>query len=255
MRKDNWPKPLTSTTRLDYPPVPEGDPDWMRPRRRKMGKAALEVELETMLHYCGHFPHNPYCETCRIAPLQQQRFKRKVPAGRSDMPYPTKPGQITSADTMIISRSKATEEQNASKASADGHVYAFALHDAYSGQGCMFPQDSRNTAKNDAAFKHFRGRELEGDVNCILKSDCAPEILGAIKNLKCFQTRAWPIVGRTTPRKRDGFAQSSPSNARVCCSQASRLASGTGQCYMPRSSFRSRSMLQFSRWIATPMGR
>ena len=53
---------------------------------RRMSKSALLAELPSPKHKASHFPHNPYCETCRIANMRQKTFHRRTERADDELP-------------------------------------------------------------------------------------------------------------------------------------------------------------------------
>ena len=163
-----------------------------------MTREALQKEAETARHLVSHFPHDPECETCRIAHLRQAPFHRSVPKDRSKEFQPTKPGQMLSSDALIISRSAqpGPDGQLPPNISAEGHYASICLRDCYSGLGQSYAADDRSTPKIVRSYRHFQGPRFEGEINVVVKSDCAPELIKAAELLKWLPIHSlenrWP---------------------------------------------------------------
>ena len=56
-------------------------------------------------------------------------------------------------------------------------------YDEYSGCIGAFPQTNRTTENNVAALQKFGGTRAHGKALCTVKSDCAPEVTEAVKQL------------------------------------------------------------------------
>ena len=183
---------------IEVPEVPSET--GMFARKRSMSKRSLILEANSPLHLCGHYPHNPLCDVCRVAHLQHKSYHRTTPADRSDLPQPTGPGQLLSADTLIISRAAAeTSNQKPAgpqRTSMEGHSCGFTVRDTYSGVGLVFPQRRRNQDANYRAFKHFQGPSWQESPHIIVKSDAAKDIVNAVSQMGWHPEpsleNAWP---------------------------------------------------------------
>ena len=119
--------------------------------------------------------------------MRAASFHRSVPADRCDQFAPTGPNQMYSADTLIISRSKVSTDPPVpipAKVSNEGHSNSFGVRDCYSGCGLTFPQLVRTTLGSSHAFQHFHSPTRKADIHVIVKSDSAPDMKGAITELR-----------------------------------------------------------------------
>ena len=60
--------------------VPCGDEDALTDEtigKRSMSVKELLKEAESPLHIVSHYPHNPYCEVCKLAHMRQRSYAHK----------------------------------------------------------------------------------------------------------------------------------------------------------------------------------
>ena len=112
-----------------------------------MATAASMEEAYSARYLFGYVPHNPHFDICQIAHLKQARFGRKRSAHRSQQKHPTGPGQMLSADTLIISRTGVRQDEGVA-ASSDGHSFALCLRNCYSSCGLSYAQQSNSIPHN-----------------------------------------------------------------------------------------------------------
>ena len=98
----------------------------------------LLLELETPLHKVSHYPHNPYCEVCRLAHMRQRSYAHKKEREDDELPKLTGPLQELGVDCIIVSKTSALKQlildEYDDKVSASGNIVSLAVRGHWSGQ-------------------------------------------------------------------------------------------------------------------------
>ena len=98
---------------------------------RSMSIRELLKEAATPLHQASHYPHNPMCETCKLAHMRQQSYAHKKDRVDDGLPPLTEPLQQLGVDVLIISKSGTDE----TRISSSDCIVLMTIRDQYSGQG------------------------------------------------------------------------------------------------------------------------
>ena len=157
----------------DDEPLDEEDAEaypWTPSLREKLQAIAKSPE-----HQITHFPKNRYCDICRRAKMTSR--SHRYHHGEAD-PEETPPlhfGHKLRADHIIIN-------DELSKGS-EGEQACLICFDEFSGCFGAYPQTRRTTQSNVACLRHFGGTRAHGKALCQVKSDSAPELTDAVKEL------------------------------------------------------------------------
>ena len=135
----------------------------------------LQAESKTLKHALTHFPKNRYCEVCRRAKMTARYHrKRDLEVDPEEAP-PLHYGHQLRADNIILG-------EDLTKGS-EGERACLVRYDEYSGALQAFPQTDRTTDANIAALQKFGGTRAHGKALCNVKTDCATEVVEAVKYL------------------------------------------------------------------------
>ena len=135
----------------------------------------LQAESKTLKHALTHFPKNRYCEVCRRAKITARYHrKRDLEVDPEEAP-PLHFGHQLRADHIILG-------EDLTKGS-EGERACLICYDEYSGALQGFPQTNRTTDANIAALQKFGGTRAHGKALCNVKTDCATELVEAVKYL------------------------------------------------------------------------
>ena len=145
-----------------------------------MSKRQLILEASSPKHLLSHYPHNPYCDVCIRAHMKQRRVHRTTAPSDDGLPCVSGHGEQLSADTIVIARASG---DGVAQAAADGSTYAFTIRDSFSGMAMAITQRNRTMDSNYAALTYFQGASSSRKPDIVVKSDAAPEITGAVKEL------------------------------------------------------------------------
>ena len=162
----------------------EGDGDPM-PR---LPERAIAARLDALSneHRMTHIPKNPLCDICNRARLYSKRVRsHRVADPEEDILKPEKFGEQVACDHVIVFKSSTKDTEYA----------VFIVRDAFSGVMQAYPTVTKSSEHAATSLRHFTGR-LADSPDCICKSDCARELLKAIRSLGWLSDaslpRRWP---------------------------------------------------------------
>ena len=155
------------------------------PRLPERAVAAREDAL-SIEHRMTHLPKNALCDVCNRARLYSKRIRsHRVADPEEDIEEPEKFGEQVACDHVIVFKSSTKDKEYA----------VFIVRDSYSGVMQAYPTVTKSSEHAADSLRHFTGR-LADQPNCICKSDCARELLKAIRSLGWLSDaslpRRWP---------------------------------------------------------------
>ncbi len=162
--------------RIDSEPIPR------LPERA----VAARLDALSIEHRMTHLPKNPLCDVCNRARLYSKRIRsRRVADPEEDTEEPEKFGGQVACDHVIVFKSSTIDKEYA----------VFIVRDSFSGVMQAYPTVTKSSEHAANSLRHFTGR-LADQPNCICKSDCAKELLKAIRSLGWLSDaslpRRWP---------------------------------------------------------------
>ena len=122
-----------------------------------------------------HFPKNRYCDICRRAEMTGRLHRSRDKERDAEEALPLHFGHKLRADNIILG-------QDLTKGS-EGEQACHITYDESSGCTGAFPQTHNPTQNNVAALQKFGGTRAHGKALCTVKSNCAPEVTEAVKQL------------------------------------------------------------------------
>ena len=143
------------------------------------------AEAVSIEHRLSHFPKHPLCDVCNRAKLFSKRVRsHRVPDPESDLPESTQFGEQIAVDHMVVSKS------------SDGKEFlVLIVHDSFSGIINAYPTSSKGSDFVFSSLRHFVGHRCKNP-NTVCRSDAAPELLKAIRDLgwlpETSLPRRWP---------------------------------------------------------------
>jgi len=166
----------------EYPDVPlqdeSGAAEDLSLRIRRRDRAFLEKEATSARHLMSHYPHNPFCETCRRAHMRQRPFVRSGGRHEEDGLDPvTAPRKMLSTDSIIVAKS--LDDRNSS---GQGSANINTIRDAFSGMSVAIPNRHRTKEVHSADLKRFAGPAVR-DPTVVVKSDADKAITSAVEDL------------------------------------------------------------------------
>ena len=116
--------------------------------------------------------------------MRQQTFKKSGDRRDDGLPALTAKNQRLSCDPIVAKRTSSVEPKPGAPISEAEDYFSFGVRDAYSGAGLCNPRNSRAQAFIYQDLKSFVGPTVVRNTpQMLVKSDAAPEILGAVHDL------------------------------------------------------------------------
>ena len=156
------------------------------PKVPESEKFVRERELALSTKHCmTHFPKSALCDVCNRARLYSKRIRsHRRAVEESDLPVPEAFGQQIACDHMIVSKSSSGKE-----------FVVLVVMDLFSKVFQAYPLATKDTDSVKEALNHFVGVKAKNP-QTICKSDCAKELLKAIRSLGWLSDaslpRRWP---------------------------------------------------------------
>ena len=154
----------------------------------RLPERAVAARLDALSneHRMTHLPKNPLCDIRNRARLYSKRVRsHRVVDPEEDIAEPEKFGEQVACDHVIVFKSSTKDKEYA----------VFIVRDSYSGVMQAYPTVTKSLEHAAASLRHFAGR-LADQPDCICKSDCAKELLKAIRSLGWLSDaslpRRWP---------------------------------------------------------------
>ena len=151
------------------------------PRLPERAVAAREDTL-SIEHRMTHLLKNALCDVCNRARLYSKRIRsHRVADPEEDIDEPEKFGEQVACDHVIVFKSSTKDKEYA----------VFIVRDSYSGILQAYPTVTKSSDHAADSLRHFTGR-LADQPTCICKSDCAKELLKAVRSLGWLSDASLP---------------------------------------------------------------
>jgi len=158
-----------------YACVPCGDDDAVADEstaKRSMSIKELLTEMESRLHNVSHYPHNPYCEVCKLAHMRQRSYAHKKEREDDEQPRLTGPLQELGVNCLIVSSPSSlmnmVNEGYNDRVSSSGNIACFTIRDHWSRPGYAHASSRRDRDTMYDGMTVCVGPDVEGTPNLIV---------------------------------------------------------------------------------------